>query len=1489
MLKGSDSWGCIFGHAANNYHKKHTMNADGAQKGRLFQRFLRPALSALLLLHIFAQMAVASTLVLSAPAEMDVSFEGTCWLNFTCSEDALNPFAQLLLPPGFDCSGDCLLIMDGTASDCLPSIAARTVEWDLGDALRGRKHLLINEWDQNPPGSDTGREWIELYNPTRRDADIGGWKIVDSRSAKAVAISAGTSIGPGDYLLLNWTQTALINSDYTSLILQDASGQEVDRTSAGKDEKNSNLCWGRSPNGRDRDDDADWQFQEATPGHSNGGSMADIYSGQSLSLKFNITAGCAAPRQGRLSARIDCKDGTAASCDSDVAVRRANITLSVRPDRYDVARGDTITWDLLLENQGDGAARAVTVNATLDGQQMQGVNSPGQKESWSIPRLDPGSREEISFKSLVTSTQETYNSLFSASWGLPVPCESISRIVAIGPRTAIRKSPDAARRLAVGETAGFAISADLPAGARDLWINDSIPRGLVYNESSLYLQGLSLEREVRATGPDGSLFICRHLHDAPSARQAEISYNCLVENAKDNQDGEELAGGLAAMSWEETAKGASGLAGALSKSDSDAAGTIIVVEPELSLQMNSSRTVASVGNAVTFTLAAGHTAASSSPAYDLDLQIILPANLAYQPGSAKSWPYATFDEGALCWHLAELEQDEEAGQSSPVLFSFNATCRSPPGETDFARARLTWSSRPGECMQERGSSGGINDYAREAGVQVAAASLTLTKAADPDPVQVGETLTYTLTYEYQGKGSASNVVICDHLDPRIELLSAEPRPSISDGQLTWTVPRLENSSIGQITLEGLVNETVPDGALLQNIFNISCDELGAIPEKCIFTSVRNSSRLAVTKSALQKTVRRGEAADFVITVCNRGGQSAANITVRDDFDSAVEVVSVWPETSDDGLWHFATLEPGGCLQMGLSVRVPRTDVTYVSQQNVSGQGFVRAFRDYSTSRPPGLLKNRVYVTADGAALFAEANVTILAEHGTGLSIREHGSGDYQSREDTEYLTANKSIRMNREVDAVYQPAAFSLPGRREQTVSSFWHERTAAKNGITNTTLCESYRYARRLKGESRIALDENESMMSINSSFEGLAGLTAKKTQGGQFSSAEEYAGAFQLTESLHDAGLGLLMDRSVSGSGYADRNAAGQDERGRGMQSRESGTGSLQAEERMEFFSGYMAKDIYAGFAGMSLPVTPRTNLKISQKWSEAMTSATAHSLIDEQYSSTTRLDMKTKAMSPWERQSEAAFSGSARLKTSFSRQNNSSKVMSADLDQEEAYQGDYLIKRRISMAGPARYDRPHLHLVKEGRLAGEVAAYAITLENDGNAALGPLYLQDLFPPKARFINSTLRPARMEDNCSNWTLLHLAIGDRVRIDINLDVQNCSGDIINRAAVRADCSQGPVQAANLSVIFREPLRCCPPERAQADGKGNSSGVGAEDSSAFGCACLQSEMDVDDGANADNDFLSQDLVKAQWDGKGGAEGSCPLNCPEIEKSISSGQ
>ena len=40
-------------------------------------------------------------------------------------------------------------------------------------------HVVINEVDINPPGDDfsSPKEWVELYNPTENDVDIGGWKI----------------------------------------------------------------------------------------------------------------------------------------------------------------------------------------------------------------------------------------------------------------------------------------------------------------------------------------------------------------------------------------------------------------------------------------------------------------------------------------------------------------------------------------------------------------------------------------------------------------------------------------------------------------------------------------------------------------------------------------------------------------------------------------------------------------------------------------------------------------------------------------------------------------------------------------------------------------------------------------------------------------------------------------------------------------------------------------------------------------------------------------------------------------------------------------------------------------------------------------------------------------------------------------------------------------------------------------------------------------
>jgi len=407
---------------------------------------------------------------------------------------------------------------------------------------------------------------------------------------------------------------------------------------------------------------------------------------------------------------------------------------------------------------------------------------------------------------------------------------------------------------------------------------------------------------------------------------------------------------------------------------------------------------------------------------------------------------------------------------------------------------VAWTSLAGASVEERTGEGGLNDYLREASAQVSVMDLSIRMTADPDPVPVGELLAYTLTYENLGGGVAHNVTITDELDPGVTFLSADPAPFWSNEQdINWTIPRLDPDGPHTIALQVRVKDTLPDAALLQNSFTISCYELVA-KSSSIYTQVLNGTKLAVNKTALQKAVRRGEEVSYIIEVCNNGGQPASNITVRDVFDSPVEIVSSWPEMVEDGVWHFASLAPGRCLQMGLTVRVPRTDVLYQSQQKITGQGFVRTYRDYSTSRLPSSLSNRVYVSSDQMQLSASAQVKILAERGTELSLREHGSGDYESSGDLRFLTANKSIQLDRSVRAKHNPTALRLPGTSSQNVSCLWHEVVWAKNGITNTSFEESYRYSTSLDSESHFDLDENQSTMLIKSDFQGLAHMGTLK-----------------------------------------------------------------------------------------------------------------------------------------------------------------------------------------------------------------------------------------------------------------------------------------------------------------------------------------------------------------------------------------------------------
>ena len=1433
----------------------------------------RPALFPLIVLLIafcISPPAASSSLNLSVPEFMDVSDHDTFEMIFACNEDVGGLSAGLQIPDGLYYAGNARMEMAGCQRSIEPTIVAGGLRCDLTDALKSFRHIVINEWEANPPGSDTKMEWIEIFNPTAARVDISNWMLRDSYYHKTVSISSNTILAPGGYQTINWTNGSLVNSYPSSVTLIDGTGKEVDRTSETKDEKNNDLCWARLPSGKDLDRDSDWMFQKGTPGSSNGGWSCDIYAGEALRLQFNISAGCGAPDSARLDAEMATESGSFSSQPQVMNIKRANLSLSVQPDRFDVAKGDTVTWTIILENRGIGTAYDVILNSSLSaGLQFMETNS--MVDSRMISSIAPGGIDEIKLRARAMATKSSYPCNFSLAWGSG-PCQKSEETSILSPRTAIAKEPDQPRSLTIGQSASFTIFADLPRGASDLWINDTIPVGLVYDQSSFSWQGLEPRQEKIIDNPDGTRQVGWFFGQVGSARQIEIGYDCLLANLAGNQNDSILTGTNATMTWLES--------GAC-KRDADAAGPITIAEPDLELEIQPAHAFAAPGRSISFWLNVSNTAYSEASAYDLEIQALLPPGLVYEPGSAEllAGPPASFDESHLRWNIDSL--DWTAGERAAIRFK--AICQGRPGDVLTASARLTWTSRPGESQMERTGSGdaGINDYLRDSQAVVDVMNLAINKTADPDPAPVGETLIYTLTYQNLGDSRANNVNITDELDPGVTFISADPAPSWNSSRsLSWTLSHLDPGDIQSIAIQVLVDDALPDGARLKNCFAICSDELERISPICIYTPVLNETRLEVSKKPLQKAVRRGEEVDYVITVCNRGGQPATNITVRDVFDMPVELLSAWPEMADDGAWHFSSLSPGECLEMGIKIRVPRIDVNYQSSQSVSGSGFMRSFRDYSTSRPAEPLVNRVHVSSDQMQLSASASVQILAEQGTELSLREHGSGKYDCREELEFLTANKSIRLDRSLRAEVHPANGSLFGSVAGSVSSLWHGDVRAKNGITNTTFRESYRYSSAVADESHFDLDQNRSLMNTNCSLEGLAHLGMLKLPAGGNGmgkasiSEEDYAGAVRISERISDLGQGVEIEKSSSGRGYVARDATIGPQR-----SYEWGSGMFQSDEMMESISGSSSKELEASFQEMSLPVSGRTALNISQKWSEGMISRTDSSLISEEYSHADRLKMKTVSPGPRERKSEASFYGRSRMQAAYLGRSGGDR--SLELAAEEVLMGDYTIERKIALSGAARYDHPHLYLRKDGWRVEDrdedVARYTITICNDGNAALGPIFLQDIFPQGARFINSTLQPNRIDGNGSNWTILHLAIGDTLNIGINLDVGSCSGDIVNRAAAIGSYSGGSVAARNISLLDANPLGSWPGPGTERQG-----GIACPGSN-IGCACLAEE------AANESDFLDPRLIETPIDCREGENGSCALSTRALEEEKASGR
>ncbi len=760
--------------------------------------------------------------------------------------------------------------------------------------------------------------------------------------------------------------------------------------------------------------------------------------------------------------------------------------------------------------------------------------------------------------------------------------------------------------------------------------------------------------------------------------------------------------------------------------------------------------------------------------------------------------------------------------------------------------------------------GGDRYASATADVRMLNASINVTQSPDPDEGIPGTKIRFTIVVTNTGESDLLITELHDLVPDGLMYLSDDHNGTYVDpNQVFWRgLGILRSGESITILMDTEIVGTIM-GELDNPVDVIAVPIDGGDPVMDDCKGIVNAKPVPyeVTKTSDKSSYKPGEEITYTITVCNRMKYiEMTDVLVKDVFKDLVEIVAYYPEQQADGTWYFDAIpgtgvdgnNPDSCKVITIIARVPKDNRTFDLEQSVSGTGFVNVHNDLSTSISPYEIENCVYVTAKVATETwnrSTCTSVTVEDKGTELDTREHGSGEYASEEKAKLIWENKSLRSYKNVSADYSPTTFELPGSRGINYSSKWTEESRAKNYITGTTMHESYRYADSVDRNTYVNMDENGSEMKIDASFVGKGSISFYKKSSADdgpkikpvFESQQDYSGAFDINEGFEEYGKNIDLNRDASGEGFVSS-----DQRVRDSQrSYEYGTGSYSSEEVTDSFTNYIAKDINVTHRPVSYNYSPTIQANQNLLWSEGMISKTGTmrggeiiaannsaggeleeecvtngegtapaTVISEKYSSLDYMKKETVALGLNEMKTNATFQGVADYKSQSVGTNGSTMV-----DDEESYVGQYDVSRHVLITGASKYDYPHIVVSKEGVMKNElvnavnstVVDYTITVTNDGNRALAPVYVQDLFPPGTEYVSSSVKPSSLSETDANWTLLHLGIGNSLTIELRLNItESAPGNVINRVEAVGFTGDTTVSSSNSSSLVFDWIPCCP-------------------------------------------------------------------------------
>jgi len=649
------------------------------------------------------------------------------------------------------------------------------------------------------------------------------------------------------------------------------------------------------------------------------------------------------------------------------------------------------------------------------------------------------------------------------------------------------------------------------------------------------------------------------------------------------------------------------------------------------------------------------------------------------------------------------------------------------------------------------------------------------------------------------------VVINETYDKNMIFKRSDPDPDNGTNN-RWTIGNLSVYETKTIIIAAEVPLNTTNGTIINNKATITCDE-NVSDEVTINTTVGLPLQidLWINKTADKSVYLAGNKVRYIIHYGN-GNKSAQNLTDVKIMDILpdVEYMSATPLPNRiDGrvlVWDIGDLNINTSGSIKLVVKIPKgQDIMFEETSSVTGEGFIFLNNRLTTSREPYGLTNYVNITGcvNTTNITKNTSATITVKTpGTTIRTVEHGSGYYEGDRLLGVSTANRSVRLDKDTFAQHRKTTFLLPGKREIDYDSLWSDRTCAKNHPRGESVSESYLYMDNIDKESSFLVDESQTTYASCAEFGGgqvRIGYLKKDPKSGEalMELHEGYHGSFRTEESLDSYGSGVALSKYAKGTGFV-----AVDKRiGNIQRSFEQGSGYYESEELIQ--TGTIYKDSLMDY----IPTTQRAGrmeTNYSSKWYEGMTTRGKESVICERIGSADYIEKET-VMDSATMTIVGEFQGGAEITVVEKTGSTEDEKIRVD----QTLRGCYNITTSIGIYGIPMYLTPHVNVSKKAAMLDEDRVlFIINVTNDGNKALGPVYLTDTLPEGLTFINSSLRP-EIEGPRLVWTFPSLPIGGLQTVELQT-VQEGTGTLVNLVNVTAGYGKGTVTTEASSEVVTD-------------------------------------------------------------------------------------